>query len=41
MKDGPDRNYEVEDLGTATEQLVPAEEPDTGVPSEAEEPPPQ
>ncbi len=32
---------EVEDLGAATEQLVPAEEPDPGVPSEAEEPPPQ
>ena len=32
---------EVEDLGAATEQLVPAEEPDPGVPTEAEEPPPQ
>ena len=33
---------EVEYLGTAApEQLVPAEEPDTRVPSEAEEPPPQ
>ena len=32
---------EVEDLGTATEQLVPAEEPDINVPSEAEEHLPQ
>ncbi len=31
----------VENLGTATEQLVPAEEPDTGVPSDSEGPPPQ
>ena len=31
----------VEVLAPAAEQLVPAEEPDINVPSEAEEPPPQ